>query len=124
MVDILSDFVGETIIRWIDIEKEYKMNVTLCRDIFDAKLALAICCRSSWPRWVSHSEDCYLRKPKWNDKYEGKRVVMMDGTNVNLQFKASSVDAQCTTYSAYYGGNVCKGSVFLQLCGWLGVEHL
>ena len=38
-----------------------------------------------------------------NDKYEGKRVVMWDDTHINLQFKPSSVDAQRTTYSAYYG---------------------
>ena len=99
---------GKTIIRWIDVEKEYKMHGTLCLKVFDTKLALVVCCRSSWPRWVSHSEDCYLRKQKWSDKYEGKRVVMWDDTNVNLQFKTSSADTQRTTYSAYYGGNVCK----------------
>ena len=46
---------------------------------------------------------------------------MWDDTNVNLQFKPSSVEAQRITYSVYYGGNVCKGGIFLQLCGWLGV---
>lgn len=49
---------------------------------------------------------------------------MWDDTNVNLQFKPSSADAKRTTYSAYHGGNVCNGCVFLQLCGQLGVEHL
>ncbi len=96
------------------------MNVTLCRNIFHAKLALAICCGSSWPRWVSHSEDCYLRKPKWNDKYECKRVVIWDDTNVNIQFKPSSADAQRTTYSAYYGGDVCKGGYFFSCVVGLG----
>ena len=103
--------------RWVDVEKEYRMNITLCRKVFNTKLAVVVCCRFSWPRWVSHSEDCTLRKPKWNDKYDGKRVVMWDDTNVNLQFKPSSVEVQHITYSAYYGGNVCKGGVFLQLCG-------
>lgn len=28
------------------------------------------------------------------------------------------------TYSSYYGGNVGNGGIFLQLCGWLVVEHL
>ena len=28
------------------------------------------------------------------------------------------------TYSSYYGDNIGKCGVFLQLCGWLGVEHL
>ena len=49
---------------------------------------------------------------------------MWDDTNINLQLKPSSADAQHTTYSAYYGDNVCKGGVFLQLRGWLGVEYL
>ena len=46
---------------------------------------------------------------------------MWDDTNVNLQFKSISVDSKRTTYSAYYGGNVCKGGVFLQLRDWIGV---
>ena len=49
---------------------------------------------------------------------------MWDDTNFNLQFKPSSADTQRTTYSAYYGGNICKGGVFLHLCGWIDVEHL
>ena len=28
------------------------------------------------------------------------------------------------TWSAYYDGNVAKGGVFLQLCGWLGAHEL
>jgi len=28
------------------------------------------------------------------------------------------------TYSAYYAGNVAKGGVFLQLCGWLATHEL
>jgi hypothetical protein len=28
------------------------------------------------------------------------------------------------TYSAYYAGNVAKGAVFLQLCGWMGTWEL
>ena len=31
---------------------------------------------------------------------------------------------QRLTYSAYYAGNVAKGGVFLQLCGWSGAHEL
>ena len=49
---------------------------------------------------------------------------MWDDTNIDFQFKPSGADEQRITYSHYYGGNVGKGGVFLQLCGWIGVEHL
>ena len=49
---------------------------------------------------------------------------MWDATHVDLQLNISSVDAQRNIYSACYGGNMCKGSVFFQVCGWVGVEHL
>jgi hypothetical protein len=31
---------------------------------------------------------------------------------------------QRITYSSYYKGNVGKGAVFIQLCGWLGTHEL
>ena len=31
---------------------------------------------------------------------------------------------QRITYSSYYKGNVAKGGVFVQLCGWLGTHEL
>ena len=36
----------------------------------------------------------------------------------------SDAELQRNTYSAYYAGNVVKGGVFLQPCGWLGTEEL
>ena len=47
---------------------------------------------------------------------------MWDNTNVDFQGKASDLDLQRLTFSLYYGGNVAKGGIFLQLCGWLGIE--
>ena len=108
----------------MDREKGYRMNRSSCRDIFDSKLSIVISCRSSWPQFASYVEDSFLRKSKWNDKYEGKRVVMWDDTNIDFQFKPGGADEQRMTYSSYYGGNVGKGGIFLHLCGWLGVEHL
>jgi hypothetical protein len=93
-------------------------------DIIDSKTDLVLECRRSWPTYVSMEEDEKLRKKKWNDKYKNKRIVMWDDTNIPFTYKPSSALNQRITYSAYYGMNCAKGGVFLQLCGWLGVEEL
>jgi hypothetical protein len=41
-----------------------------------------------------------------------------------MDFKPTDASLNQRTYSSYYGGNVAKGGVFLQLCGWLGVHSL
>ena len=96
----------------------------MMRRIFLTKLDLIKSCRASWPRFASFSEDFALMKKKWKDKYKGVRIVMWDNTNVNLAFKTGDADAQQLTYSMYYAGNCAKAGVFLQLCGWMGAEHL
>ena len=92
--------------------------------IVDHKLDLVLECRRSWPLYSSFEEDALLRKEKWNEKYEGVRVVMWDDTNIPFCFKPSSSHLQKITYSLYYAMNCAKGGVFLQLCGWMGVEEL
>ena len=54
-------------------------------------------CKESWQRYVSFEEDFELMKEKWKDKYEGKRVVMWDDTNVNLAYQPSGADEQRLT---------------------------
>ena len=49
---------------------------------------------------------------------------MWDDTNVNFTFQPSAAEAQKNSFSCYYGGNCAKGGVFVQFCGWLGVDHL
>jgi hypothetical protein len=49
---------------------------------------------------------------------------MWDDTNIPFCYKPSTALNQRITYSAYYGMNCAKGGVFIQLCGWLGVEEL
>ena len=49
---------------------------------------------------------------------------MWDDTNIPFTYKPSSAMNQRLTYSSYYGMNCAKGGVFLQLCGWMGVEEL
>jgi hypothetical protein len=69
-------------------------------------------------------EDEMLRNPKWNDQYKGHRVVFWDNTNLDIKGKPSDAEIQAKTFSSYYNGNVAKGGVFLQLCGWQGAYEL
>ena len=115
---------GRTCIRWWDSEKIYKINRSTTQIIFLIKLDLIKSCQQSWPRYATYLEEVILMKEKWREKYKDVRLVMWDDTNVNFAFKPGDADAQCLTYSMYYSGNCAKGGVFLQLCGWMGVEHL
>jgi hypothetical protein len=81
-------------------------------------------CVATWPKYATVEEDLQLRKSKWNVNCAGKRVVMWDNTNVPLTYKPSASDAQRNTYSMYYAGNVAKGGVFIQPCGWMGTHTL
>jgi hypothetical protein len=115
---------GRTLSRWIDACSVYKISKKRLGKVFIEKIKLAKECRQRWPRYVSYNEDHSLAKQKWRDKFKGKRVVMWDDTNVSFVFKPSGANEQRLTYSQYYAGNCAKGGVFLQLCGWTGVETL
>jgi hypothetical protein len=69
-------------------------------------------------------EDKEIRNEKWNEKCDNKRVIFWDTTNVALTFKPSASDSQRNTYSVYYSGNVAKGGIFIQPCGWMGGSEL
>ena len=92
--------------------------------IIECKLDLVVKCRKSWPSYATLEEDKLLRKEKWDEKYGDIRVVMWDDTNIPFTFKPLSANLQKITYSSYYAMNCGKGGVFLQLCGWMGVEEL
>ena len=62
--------------------------------VFKTKLEKAKQCRKRWPKYASYNEDHALTKKKWRDKFQGKRVVMWDDTNVNLTFQPSSANEQ------------------------------
>jgi hypothetical protein len=111
---------GRSLLRWVDAERVFKLDERRLRTIFDRKLALVTRAVVTWPRYAYHEEDVQLRSSKWKERYEGKRIIMWDNTNVNLMGKPTDADLQRLTYSLYYGGNVAKGGIFLQLCGWLG----
>ena len=115
---------GRTLTRWWDAKAAMKTSKKAVIKIFCSKLKIANRARDSWPRYASFEEDFALMKDKWKKEYKDVRIVMWDDTNVNLTYKPSAADDQRLTYSQYYAGNCAKGGVFLQLCGWTGVEHL
>ena len=80
--------------------------------------------RSDWPTYVTHSEDVNMRHEKWKKMYEDKRIVMWDNTAIRFKGKPTDSELQRNTYSSYYAGNVAKGAVFIQLCGWIGAHDL
>ena len=60
-----------------------------------------------------------LRDDKWKNKYKGKRMVFWDTKGIKLNTPSDAL-LQRLTYLAYYAGNVARGDIFVQLCGWLG----
>jgi hypothetical protein len=116
---------GKSCVRWVDLQLRYKTAIVTLREIFDNKTDIVKrCCFLQWPRFVSFDEDISHRKQKWDDFYYGKRLVMWDNTNINMCFKPTVFETQRITYSQYYGGNVAKGGVFIQPCGWIGTHEL
>jgi hypothetical protein len=45
-------------------------------------------------------------------------------TDIGMASPSDAPSLNRKTYSSYYRGNVAKGGVFIQLCGWLGVWNL
>lgn len=111
------------VMRWQDAEYQFKTCAKTLRHVFDTKLAIHKKIRRKWPIFVTYQEDAILRKQHWNDEYRGRRLVMWDNTNVRM-YQPTDGDNQRKTYSAYYGGNVAKGAVFIQPCGWSGTHDL
>ena len=67
---------GKTHTRWSDISSTYGVSRQVVRNVVDDKCALINCCRESWPVFALYKEDESLRHPKWNGKYQGKRLIM------------------------------------------------
>jgi hypothetical protein len=114
---------GRTATRWADCENKYKISEKSCRRIFDSKLNLHVQCRKKWPRFAKYMEDTELKKQQWSNDYGERRIIMWDNTDISIP-KPSDAEAQRLTYSPYYGGNVAKGSIFIQPCGWMGTGEL
>ncbi|EJK48707.1 hypothetical protein THAOC_32473 [Thalassiosira oceanica] len=120
---------GRTITRLIDLKAEYGPSVMDLRKMIQDKYSLEVGARDRWPTYVSHEEDCKLRKSKWDEKYgkfddkKSLRVVMWDMTNIPA-CAFSDPNMNRITYSVYYAMNCFKGGVFVQLCGWMGTAPL
>jgi hypothetical protein len=115
---------GRSVQRWIDAERIFKLEKKRLRYVFVCKLVLVKKAVALWPRYAYHEEDVQLQSAKWKERYKGKRPIMWDNTNLDFLGKPTDADLQRFTYSLYYAGNVAKGAVFLQLCGWLGAWEL
>jgi hypothetical protein len=114
---------GKSISRWVDACDKYGMSDRRLREIFDNKLDAVLKIRQEWPRYCSLLEDeTYHKEVKW-DAYKGVRVIMFDNTNIMIR-QPTDADAQRCPYSVYYSGNVGKGAVFIQPCGWVGSHEI
>jgi hypothetical protein len=119
----IETIYGRTMLRWIDAKFKYNMSCSTLRDVYDRKLELIKRVRRQWPTYASLDEDETYRKDfKW-EAYLGRRVVMYDNTNIRMM-QPSDAETQRVTYSLYYSGNVGKGAVFIQPCGWMGSHEI
>ena len=114
---------GRSAGRWKDLVAKYDVDARILRSVFDSKLEKHTKTINYWPKYATLHEDEQLRKEKWGSVYGESRIVMWDNTDVRM-YKPSDSDAQRNTYSAYYAGNVAKGGVFIQPCGWMGSHEL
>ena len=48
---------------------------------------------------------------------------MWDNTNCDI-YKPTNRNNQALTWSSYYNNNCCKGTIFVQLCCWMGTSEL
>jgi hypothetical protein len=101
----------------------FKMSESTIRRVLRHKLNAVLEARKRWPRFATLEEDVTLMSAWWQNKYGTKRVILWDDTNINIP-AASDSHLNRHTYSAHYAGNVAKGAVFLQLCGWMGTWEL
>ncbi len=72
----------------------------------------------SWPIYSSYLEDVKTRNATWDQKYLGLWPIMWDMTNIPA-YSFSDAVFQRFTYSQYYEENCFKGSVSVQLNGWI-----
>jgi DDE superfamily endonuclease len=115
---------GRSCIRWVDCRRKYSISKRSCCRIFDRKLSFNVKARRLFPRFATLEEDVTIRKVKWGETYgNDRRLIMWDNTDVTM-YKPSQAEAQRLTYSQYYSGNVGKGSVFIQPCGWMGTGEI
>jgi hypothetical protein len=115
---------GRSITRWSDAAHKYGISERQLADIFDSKIKQVLEMKAIWGHYCTFQEDQALRKEFWEEDFRHIRFVMWDNTNVPLCFKPTCAEAQRNTYSCYYCGNVGKGGIHIQPCGWIGSHDL
>lgn len=114
---------GRSVQRLVDIESKYTICEKTARTIIRQKRKVVLHARLCWPFFATYEEDVTLRAEKWKNRYPGKRIVFWDDTNINIPApRDASLNRR--TYSSYYNGNVGKGGVSIQLCGWISTWNL
>jgi hypothetical protein len=121
---VLEKIWGRLVIRWCDASNKYGISKRSLLDLFDVKVKQINEFKSRWGVYATYQEDKDLRQSKWETEFGQHRLVMWDNTNIPLCFKPTDAEAQRNTYSQYYSGNVGKGGVFIQPCGWMGTHDL
>ena len=101
----------------------FRIHQNAVAKIINDKLKLVVAVQNRWPRYVTIREDEFLKSSKWKNRFVGKRVIFHDNTGIDIATPSNSL-LQRITYSSYYGGNVAKGGVFIQQCGWIGAYDL
>jgi hypothetical protein len=115
---------GRSLARWRDATLKYGVSQRQLADIFNAKIKLMKDMRSVWGLFTTYLEDKDLRMSKWEAEFALSQLVMWDNTNIPVCFMPTDAEAQRNMYSLYYGGNVGKGGVYIQPCGWMGTYEL
>ena len=64
---------------------------------------------------IAHMKKTNLMSEMWRNRYENKRIVRWDNTNVRMP-KLGNADMQRITYSQYCSVNCAKGGAMLELC--------
>ena len=121
---------GRTLARWVDATATIGLHRRYLLKITEDKVKLERRARWSWPMFASYQEDHCLRKEKWNSKYGEtnhggvkRRPIFWDMTGIRA-YQFGAADTNVHTYSKYYSGNVFKGGIFTQCCGWAGTYDL
>lgn len=111
--------------RTVDYAEKYNISTSTRDIIINNKLDKILTVRNSWDTYCSHEEDVSMRSDKWDEIVsKNERIIQHDTTSLRCSFKPSRSKSQRLTWNSYYRGNVAKGSVSLQLCGWIVTDHL
>jgi hypothetical protein len=105
--------------------QRYEVGRTTVSTVIDECGKRVASARNIWPRSVSLEEDREFMALRWREVYGDRdnHYQFWDDINVDIH-SPSDHNINRVTYSSYHGGNVAKGDVGLQLCGWITAWEL